>query len=55
MKRQKTGNIIGILAALLWIYIGSTKMFASNTANMAMLILGIIGGLLNLYLLIRRK
>lgn len=54
MKKQKMSNIFGILAALIWIYLGATKMFQSNVANIAMLLLGIVGGLLNLYIFIRK-
>lgn len=49
--RYKISNILGIIAGIVWVFIGVQKTFVDSWANIGIAIIGVIMIVLNLSLL----
>lgn len=52
---KKTGYIFGLLASLLWIYMGFINIFISDIANAIIVVTGCVAFFMNGYLFLDKK
>lgn len=50
-NRKKLGNILGIIAGIIWFFLGLSQHFLENYANILMVLIGIALIIINIMLL----